>query len=156
MAGPLQCQEKMNKSGWCISLPKLFNPHLLFFRLSSRISTFAPSIVRLLNEQSFLTSLWYRLPVRHSDRYLPQQVHDLVRCVLPASCHRTLLLFPFLSLLNCYKSVGHSYTCWVPCTSKRSSTEHIDRAVLNGLPKSWVWSTADRCAAPRRGTGEET
>jgi hypothetical protein len=39
-----------------------------------------------------------RLPVRRTRLDLPQQSYNLLRCLLPASCHSRLLSFQFLSL----------------------------------------------------------
>src|SRR5258705_8217564 len=47
----------------------------------------APTVVRLLYDLGFLARLRQRLAIRYSNLNLPQQVHDLLRCMLLASRH---------------------------------------------------------------------
>ena len=48
------------------------------------------------------------LAERPADLNLPQQVHDLLRSMLLASCHRRLLPVPALSFLTGTELAGHS------------------------------------------------
>ncbi len=66
----------------------------------------APSVVPLLHDIRFLTSLRQRLPVPDTNFNLPQQVHNLFRCMLLSSCHSQLLSFQFYRFSTSKKSAG--------------------------------------------------
>jgi hypothetical protein len=57
----------------------------------------APTVIGLLHNLHFLTSLRKRLPVRNSNLNLPWKVHNLLRGMLLPSCHSHFYLFQFVA-----------------------------------------------------------
>jgi hypothetical protein len=66
----------------------------------------APTVVRLLYDLGFFARLRQRLAIRYSDLNLPQQVHDLLRCMLLASRDTSLLLLQFYRFSTGTKEPG--------------------------------------------------